>query len=94
MGQIKRLVLDVLKPLNPTILSLAESLTSVKGINSVTCTIEEVDRETETVKVIIEGNDVIFEAVEKMIVDSGSVIRSIDSVTIGKKHHEEKQVVK
>ncbi|MGB9635907.1 MAG: DUF211 domain-containing protein [Thermoplasmata archaeon] len=90
MGQIKRLVLDVLKPLNPTILSLAETLTTAKGINSVTCTIEEVDRETETVKVIIEGNDVIFASVEKIITDSGSVIRSIDSVTIGKKHGEEK----
>jgi len=86
MGQIKRLVLDVLKPLNPSILSLAEMLTSVKGVANVTCTIEEVDRETETVKVIIEGNDIIFEGVEKMIAESGSVIRSIDSVTIGRKH--------
>lgn len=94
MGQIKRLVLDVLKPLNPTILSVAETLTSAKGINTVTCTIEEVDRETETVKVIIEGNDIVFSSVEKIITESGSVIRSIDSVTIGKKHHEEKQAVK
>lgn len=86
MGQIKRLVLDVLKPLNPSILSLAEMLTGVKGVANVTCTIEEVDRETETVKVIIEGNDIIFESVEKMIAESGSVIRSIDSVTIGRKH--------
>jgi hypothetical protein len=90
MGQIKRLVLDVLKPLNPSILVVAETLTGAKGITSVTCTIEEVDRETETVKVIIEGNDIIFSSVEKIINDSGSVIRSIDSVTIGKKHVEEK----
>ncbi len=84
MTQIKRLVLDVLKPHSPTIVELSRKLSFVRGVLGVNCTLAEVDQETESVKITIEGNDISFDAVEDAIRESGAAIHSIDSVSTGK----------
>jgi hypothetical protein len=85
MTGIKRLVLDVLKPHKPSILDLAKRICKLPHITGVNLSIQEVDTETETVKITVEGNDVDFDELEAVIEDMGAVIHSIDEVAAGTK---------
>ncbi|HUV61403.1 MAG TPA: DUF211 domain-containing protein [Thermoplasmata archaeon] len=89
MTEIKRLVLDVLKPHHPTIIEMSRRISVLKGVSGVNLTLEEVDRETESVKITIEGNSIDFESIEETISDCGAVIHSVDSVSAGKQLVEE-----
>ena len=57
----------------------------MSGILGVNCTIDEVDQDTESIKVTIEGSSINFKRVEKVIKECGAVIHSIDSVSTGKR---------
>jgi hypothetical protein len=85
LSDIKRLVLDVLKPHHPSIVELSRKLSGIGGIIGVNCTIDEVDQDTESIKITIEGNSINYEKVEKVIKEFGAVIHSVDSVSTGKK---------
>lgn len=85
MSEIKLLILDVLKPHNPTIVQMSKQLSDIKGVVGVNCMLEEVDQETESIKITIEGTNIHFEEVEKSIEAMGAVIHSIDGVSAGKK---------
>lgn len=89
MSEIKRLVLDVLKPHNPSMLELSERLSALNGVVGVNCCLDEVDQATESIKITIEGNNIDFAKVKKAIIECGAVIHSIDSVSAGKKIVEE-----
>jgi len=85
MSKIRRLVLDVLKPHKPSIIELSKRVSMTRGVSGVNCSLDEVDQETETVKITVEGDDINFEAVVNAIESTGGVIHSIDSVSTGKK---------
>ncbi len=89
MSEIKRLVLDVLKPHIPSIVDLSRRLSIIDGVIGVNCTLDEVDQETESVKITIEGNDIDFDLIEATIRETGAAIHSVDSVSTGKKLVEE-----
>jgi len=82
---IRKLVLDVLKPHQPSIVELSRRLAVLHGVVGVNCTIEEVDQETESLKITIEGTAIDVEKVEATVRALGAVIHSIDSVSAGKK---------
>ncbi|RLG87445.1 MAG: hypothetical protein DRO39_00475 [Thermoprotei archaeon] len=78
---IVRLVLDVLKSIRgPSIIDLAEKLAELEGVSTVSVKVNEVDVETLTLTVIVEGNDITFEDVRSVIEDMGGVIHSVDEV--------------
>jgi uncharacterized protein len=85
MTGIKRLVLDVLKPHKPSILELATSISKLPHVTGVNLSIQEVDTETETIKITVEGNAIDFEELETVIENMGAVIHSIDEVAAGSK---------
>ena len=85
LSSIRRLILDVLKPHTPSIIELAERLGNLPGISGVNISLEEVDAETDSVKITIEGTDILYGAVKKEISDCGAVIHSIDGVSAGMK---------
>ncbi len=89
MSEIKRLVLDVLKPHNPSMVELSKRLSIIEGVSGVNCTLDEVDQETESVKITIEGQDIDFDTVETAIREAGAAVHSVDSVSTGKKLVEE-----
>ena len=89
MTVIRRMVLDVLKPHSPTIVDLARRIAALKGVQGVNCTIEEVDQETESLSVTIEGEAIDFDKVDEVIKQTGAVIHSVDSVSAGKKKVED-----
>ncbi len=82
-------MLDVLKPHHPSIVELAKKLSSMEGISGVNCTLEEVDQETESIKITIEGTNIDYDELEQAISESGAVVHSVDSVSAGKKLVEE-----
>ena len=84
MSDLKRLVLDVLKPHNPSIIDVAQQLSVLDGISGVNISIKEVDQETETVKITIKGNSIYYDLVEETIREVGAVIHSVDNVSAGK----------
>ena len=85
MTEIKRIVLDVLKPHRPSLIELTQRLSALKGVEGVNCSLDEVDQETETVKVTIEGNAIGYDSVETVLRELGAVIHSIDEVAAGKR---------
>ena len=89
MSEIKRLVLDVLKPHQPSLIELSQSLATLDGVLGVNCVLDEVDQETESVKITIEGTDIDYTQVETVIRESGAVVHSVDSVSSGRKIVEE-----
>src|SRR2546428_653042 len=85
VSDIKRIVLDVLKPHRPSIVEMSQKLTSIKGVDGVNCTLDEVDQETESVRITLEGPGIDFERVEATLRETGAVIHSVDSVAVAKK---------
>ena len=83
MTAIKRIILDVLKPHAPSIIEVAERLSNLEGISGVNITLEEVDAETDSIKITIEGNNIDYESVKREITECGAVIHSIDGVSAG-----------
>ncbi len=85
MSDIKRLVLDVLKPHTPSIIDITQKLADLRGVSGVNCTLDEVDQETESIKITMEGHAIDYDAVHKAISGFGAVIHSVDNVVAGKK---------
>lgn len=83
MTSIKRIILDVLKPHNPSIIEVAQRLSSLEGISGVNISLEEVDADTDSIKITIEGSNIKYDNVEKEISACGAVIHSIDGVSAG-----------
>jgi hypothetical protein len=84
MGKVRRLVLDVLKPLEPTIIQLAQQLSGLSGVEAVNISIYEIDRRVENAKITIEGSDILYETVVETIQQNGGTVHSIDEVVAGK----------
>jgi hypothetical protein len=85
VADIKRIVLDVLKPHRPSLIEMSQRLSTLRGVDGVSCSLEEVDQETESVKVTIEGTAVNYEGVEGALRELGAVIHSVDLVASGKR---------
>ncbi len=78
---LKKIVLDVLKPLKgPSLVEIAQTLSSLEGITQVTVTVNEIDVETATLTITIEGDSINYDLVKESIEDLGGIIHSIDQV--------------
>jgi len=88
---IRRLVLDVLKPHNPSVVELSEALSHLESIEGVNVIIYEIDQQVENVKVTIAGSSIDFESVKKKLEEMGATIHSVDEVAAGKRIVEEKK---
>jgi hypothetical protein len=82
---LRRLVLDVLKPHEPSNIVLARRLSEIENIDGVNLSLYEIDQNTENVKITIVGNDMDFEIIRRAIEDLGAVIHSIDEIVAGKR---------
>ena len=85
MSDIKRIVLDVLKPHKPSLVEMSLRLSTLKGVDGVSCTLDEVDQDTENVKVTIEGPSINYPSVEDTLRELGAVIHSVDLASSGKR---------
>jgi len=80
---IRRLVLDVLKPSDsPSTIELSKRLCEVEGVKGVNINLKEIDKETETVKVTVEGK-LDYDKILKLFGEHGVVVHSVDQVVAG-----------
>jgi len=77
-------VLDTLKPMEPNIIEMANSLSTLSGVSAVNISIAEIDLKVENAKITIEGDDLNYNEVKDIIEDMGGSIHSIDEVVAGK----------
>ncbi|MEN3048265.1 MAG: DUF211 domain-containing protein [Candidatus Caldarchaeales archaeon] len=87
---VSKLVLDVLKPHQPSLVEFARSLTSTKSVERVNASVMEVDAETETVKLVIEGRDLDMEEISETVRRLGGVVHSVDEVVVEVRRSERK----
>ncbi|MDD3818517.1 MAG: DUF211 domain-containing protein [Actinomycetota bacterium] len=83
MANIRRVVLDVLKPHSPGIVALATKLADLSGVYGVDISLIEMDQKVENVKVTCEGDSINYEKVEQVIKECGASIHSLDKVSVG-----------
>ena len=81
---IRRLILDVLKPHNPSVIELSEALSELEGVDGVNIIIYEIDQQVENAKIIIAGDRIDFENIKKKLEEMGATIHSVDEVAAGK----------
>ena len=84
MVGLRRLVLDVLKPHEPSNILLALKLSEVDGVEGVNLSLAEIDQSTETLKITVVGNNLDFEEIKNTIENLGAVIHSVDEIVAGK----------
>ncbi|MEM0350497.1 MAG: DUF211 domain-containing protein [Archaeoglobaceae archaeon] len=85
MGNIRRLVLDVLKPHTPSVVFFASKLSELENVEGVNITLSELDVETESIKITIVGTNLDFEEIKNLIESLGGVVHSVDEVVAGKR---------
>jgi hypothetical protein len=78
---IRRLVLDILKPHHPSILEFSKVLAS-QGAYRVGVDVAEMDDQTQTLEVWIEGEDIDFERIQEAISEFGASLHSVDQVEV------------
>ena len=89
---IRRIVMDLLKPLDPSLIEISKSLSEIEGINGVNIVVSEMDRKTETLKATIEGENIDFEKIKAALDKYGVVIHSLDEVATGEILVDESQI--
>jgi len=81
MVRVKRLVLDVLKPHQPNVLEFSRLL-AAQGEYRVKLKVVEMDDQTETLQLTIEGADIDFDRIQATIAAFGASLHSIDEVEV------------
>jgi len=82
MVKVKRIVLDVLKPHQPNGLMFASTLAEKCPDSHIRYTVVEVDEQTETTVITIEGENIQFDIIEEAINTMGASVHSIDEVEV------------
>lgn len=83
MAPIRRLVLDVLKPVEVPTVSFARELSDLAGVDAAAARLVETDREVQNVLLVVEGEDVDYERVVDCIESLGGTLHSVDEVACG-----------
>lgn len=82
MVSVKRIMLDVLKPHQPNALEFSQAIAKVGEDYRVCLTVIEMDENTETLQLEIEGSVIDFDAIESAITSMGGSLHSIDQVEV------------
>ncbi len=83
---IRRLVLDVLKPIKGiSIVELAEKIVEHRGVDGVNISVTDMDVETMGLMIVVEGENIDFDNVKNTLEEEGCAIHSIDEVVSGSK---------
>ena len=82
MIYVKRIELDVLKPHQPNGLEFTSAIAEQSPGARVKLTVIEVDEQTETVVIDIEGQDLRYNEITEAISNMGGTVHSIDEVEV------------
>ena len=82
MNKTRKLVLDILKPHQPDALKFSSTLADLGTDYCVKLIVTEVDKNTESTIVTIEGADIQFDTIKKAVEQMGASVHSIDEVEV------------
>ncbi len=82
MVTVKRVVLDVLKPHQPPALDFCREIAGLGTGYRACLTVEEVDENTQNVRLEVQGADLDLEAIETSIAAMGASLHSVDQVEV------------
>ncbi|WP_126457281.1 DUF211 domain-containing protein [Sulfuriflexus mobilis] len=82
MVSVRRVVLDILKPHQPNALEFSRAIAEIGVDYRVRLTVLEVDEDTETIQVEVQGSAIDFEMIESTITSIGGSLHSIDEVEV------------
>lgn len=82
MACIRKIVLDVLKPHQPNGIDFTTALADLSPDYQVRFTVVEVDEKTESVIVVLEGEDIVFDPIVDLIKTMGASVHSVDEVEV------------
>lgn len=82
MTKTRKLVLDVLKPHQPNALDFSSALASLGPDYFVKLIVTEVDKQTESTIITVEGSDIKFDDIKAAIEKMGASVHSIDEVEV------------
>jgi hypothetical protein len=81
---IRQLLLDVDKAIvRPSLLEVAATIDTYRGVEAVNITVEEIDIETVGMNVSIEGVGMDYEPISRASESTGAVVHSLDEIAIG-----------
>ena len=81
---LRRIILDVLKPHIPTIMDVAREISKLKFVEGVHVRTYNRETKVESVRITIEGNELLYAEIEKKISELGASVHSVDKVTAEK----------
>jgi hypothetical protein len=64
-------------------------LTRDEHVNGLNISLKEVDQNTESITITLEGDDLHYDAIKEILEQAGAVIHSIDQVVAGRRFVEE-----
>ena len=82
MNKTRKLVLDILKPHQPDALKFSSTLADLGADYCVKLIVTEVDKNTESTIVTIEGADIHFDTIKEAVEKMGASVHSIDEVEV------------
>lgn len=82
MVSVKKIVLDVLKPHQPNALEFSQAIAEVGVDYRVRLTVLEMDENTETLQIEVQGSAIDFEGIQSTITNMGGSLHSIDVVEV------------
>ena len=82
MATTRKIVLDVLKPHKPNGVDFATALAELSPDYQVRFSVVEMDEKTESVILVLEGNNIEFDPVVELIKKMGASVHSIDEVEV------------
>jgi hypothetical protein len=85
MTTIRRLVLDVMIPLNVPSSDLALRLSKLGGVDGVDVLITEVEHKIEKAKITMEGDNISLDQVKNILDKAGASLQGVDRISCGKR---------
>jgi hypothetical protein len=93
MADVRRLVLDVLKPHDPPLVTFTAGVADTESVEAISGSLIELDKEVQNVKLTLEGSSLDYDAVETAVEDLGGTVHSVDEVAFGDYIVEERQTL-
>lgn len=85
MTTIRRLVLDVMIPLNVPSSELALKLSKLTGVDGVDLLVTEVEHRIEKATITMEGENINLDSVKALLDKAGASLQGVDRITCGKR---------
>jgi hypothetical protein len=82
--RIRRILLDVLKPRESSVIDLSKTLCSIDGVDECSVIVVDVDVKTETIRLTIKGHSIDYEALSKIMEEQALSVKGVDEIDVEK----------